>query len=172
MSRVTLDVRGPSYHRLTRSISWLLMNWLLASPGHQQPRYWLCKLGRSWSYMRKDFNHLSWEIENTYVSVKLSAWLLLPSVFECRPCCRTDMWCHVVDQCMFRRRNNALWEDTYTGHQPGCYCLPCSSVDPVVALICDAMLLTSVCFVAAITRCGRIHTLVISLAVTAFRVRV
>ena len=34
-----------------------------------------------------------------------------------------------------------------------------------------AMLLTSVCFLAAITR-GRIHTLVISLAVTAFCVRV
>ena len=126
--------------------------------------------------MRKDFNHLSWEcggmieIGNTYVSAQISAWLFLPSVFECRPCCRADMWCHVVDECMFPGRNNALWEDTYTGHQPGCYCLACSSVDPVVALICDALLLTSVCFLVAITRCGRIHTLVISLAVTAFRV--
>ena len=41
----------------TRSISWLLMPWLLASPGHQQPWYSLYKLGRSWSYTRKDFNY-------------------------------------------------------------------------------------------------------------------
>ena len=33
----TLNVRGPSYLGLTRSISWLLMPWLLTSPGHQQP---------------------------------------------------------------------------------------------------------------------------------------
>ena len=32
---LTLDVRGPSSLGLTRSISWLLMPWLLASPGHQ-----------------------------------------------------------------------------------------------------------------------------------------
>ena len=34
---LTLNVRGPSYLGLTRSISWLLMPWLLTSPGHQQP---------------------------------------------------------------------------------------------------------------------------------------
>ena len=28
----------------TRSISWLLMPWLLTSPGHQQPWYWLCRV--------------------------------------------------------------------------------------------------------------------------------
>ena len=31
---LTLNVRGPSYLGLTRSISWLLMPWLLTSPGH------------------------------------------------------------------------------------------------------------------------------------------
>ena len=36
---LTLNVRGPSYLGLTRSISWLLMPWLLTSPGHQQPWY-------------------------------------------------------------------------------------------------------------------------------------
>ena len=41
---LTLNVRGPSYLRLTRSISWLLMPWLLTSPGHQQPRYWLYRI--------------------------------------------------------------------------------------------------------------------------------
>ena len=28
--------------RLTRSVSWLLMPWLLMSPDHQHPWYWLC----------------------------------------------------------------------------------------------------------------------------------
>ena len=52
---LTLNVRGPS---LTRSISWMLMPWLLTSPGHQQPWYWLCRIGRFLSYLRKDFNYL------------------------------------------------------------------------------------------------------------------
>ena len=34
---LTLKVQGLSYLGLTKSISWLLMPWLLASPGHQQP---------------------------------------------------------------------------------------------------------------------------------------
>ena len=55
---LTLNVRGLSYLGLTRSVSWLLMSWLLASPGHQQPWYWLCRMGRSLSYLRKDFHHL------------------------------------------------------------------------------------------------------------------
>ena len=55
---LTLNVRGPSYLGLNRSISWLLMPWLLASPGHQQSWYWLCKIRKSWSYTRKDFNYL------------------------------------------------------------------------------------------------------------------
>ena len=45
---LTLNVRGPSYLGITRSISWLLMPWLLTSPGHQQPWYWLCRIGMSW----------------------------------------------------------------------------------------------------------------------------
>ena len=55
---LTLNVRGPSYHGLTRSISWLLMAWLLTSPGHQQPWYWLCRIGRCLSYLKKDLNYL------------------------------------------------------------------------------------------------------------------
>ena len=30
----------------------------LVLPGHQQLWYWLCKMGRPWSSMRKDFNYL------------------------------------------------------------------------------------------------------------------
>ena len=55
---LTLNVRGSTYLGLTRSVSWLLMPWLLSSPGHQQPWYWLCGIGRSLSYLRKDFNYL------------------------------------------------------------------------------------------------------------------
>ena len=55
---LTLNVRGQSYLGLTRSISWLLMPWLLTSPGHQQLWYWLCRRSRFLSYLRKDFNYL------------------------------------------------------------------------------------------------------------------
>ena len=34
------------------------MPWLLASPGHQPPWYWLCRMSRSLSYLKKDFNYL------------------------------------------------------------------------------------------------------------------
>ena len=51
-------MRGPSYIGLTRSISWLLMPWLLTSPGHQQPWYWLYRICRPFSYLRKDFKYL------------------------------------------------------------------------------------------------------------------
>ena len=33
-----------------------LMPWLFALPGHQQPWYWLCEIGKSWSFTRTDFN--------------------------------------------------------------------------------------------------------------------
>ena len=55
---LTLNVLGPNYLGLTRSISWLLMPWLLASPGHQQPWYWLHRIIRSLSFLRKEFNYL------------------------------------------------------------------------------------------------------------------
>ena len=44
--RLIFNMRGPSYPRLNRSVWWLLMPWLVAPSGHQQPWYWLCKLGR------------------------------------------------------------------------------------------------------------------------------
>ena len=54
---LTLNVRGPSYLGLTRSISWLLMPWLTSSSGHQQPWYWLYRISRSFSCLRKDFKY-------------------------------------------------------------------------------------------------------------------
>ena len=55
---LTLNMQKPSYLGLTRSISWLLMPWLLTSPGHQQPWYCLYRIYRSFSYLRKDFKYL------------------------------------------------------------------------------------------------------------------
>ena len=55
---LTLNVQGPIYIGFTRSISWLLMPWLITSPWHQQPWYWLCRIDRFLSYLRKDFNSL------------------------------------------------------------------------------------------------------------------
>ena len=49
----------PEYSRQTWPIPWQLMPWLPASPGHQRPLYWLCKIGMSLSSMGKDFNYLS-----------------------------------------------------------------------------------------------------------------
>ena len=54
---LTLNVWGPSYLGLTRSIYWLLMPWLLTSPGHQQPWYWLYRICRSFPYLREDFKY-------------------------------------------------------------------------------------------------------------------
>ena len=51
-------MQGPYNLGLTRSISWLLMTWLLTSPGHQQPLYWLCRIGMSLSYARRNFKYL------------------------------------------------------------------------------------------------------------------
>ena len=39
------------------SVSWLLMYWLLTSPGHQHPWYWLWIIGKSLFYTRNDFNY-------------------------------------------------------------------------------------------------------------------
>ena len=55
---LTLNERGLSFSGLTRSISWLLMPWLLESPSHHQSWYWRCKIGRSLFPMRKDYNYM------------------------------------------------------------------------------------------------------------------
>ena len=55
---LTLNMRGPSFLGLTRSISWLLMPWLLTSPEHQQPWYWLYRICRSFSYLGKGFKYM------------------------------------------------------------------------------------------------------------------
>ena len=47
MKQLILSLQGASYHVLIRSVLWLLMPWLLVSPGHHQPKYWLCEIVKS-----------------------------------------------------------------------------------------------------------------------------
>ena len=54
---LTRLVLMPDYSWKVRSIPWLLMHWLLASPGHHQPWYSSCSL-YALSSTRKDFHHL------------------------------------------------------------------------------------------------------------------
>ena len=56
LHRKLINVQGPRYLGLTRSVSRLLMPWLLESPKHQHPWYWPCRIGKFLSYMKKDFN--------------------------------------------------------------------------------------------------------------------
>ena len=44
------------YSAINRSMPWLLMPWLLASPGHQQPWYWQYRIKATST--RKDFSYL------------------------------------------------------------------------------------------------------------------
>ena len=54
----SLLVLKPEYTRISRSIPWLLMTWLLMSPGHQQPCYWLWTTNRSLSSIGRNFKYL------------------------------------------------------------------------------------------------------------------
>ena len=68
-----ISVQGPGYLGLISSISWLLMRWLLASPGHHQPCYWPCNIGKYLSYSRKDTKYpcqcgeMAWNVDITFV---------------------------------------------------------------------------------------------------------
>ena len=59
MTRVNLTMWVPVCPRQTRTISWLLMAWLLVSPGHQQSWYWSYKMGMLLSSLRVGLHNLS-----------------------------------------------------------------------------------------------------------------
>ena len=69
---LTCNIWRPSYPELTRSLSWFLMPWLLESPGHQHPWYWLCRIGKSLFYLKKDFNcvHSLWSMQRIDINCK------------------------------------------------------------------------------------------------------
>ena len=75
---LTLNMRGQSYLGLTRSISLLLMPWLLTSPGHQQPWYLQCGICRSWSYLRKDFKYCTCVISMWSNGIKCKYMFMFP----------------------------------------------------------------------------------------------
>ena len=56
------SVLKPEYSGQTRSITWQLMTWLLASPGHQQPWYWLCDR-KSVIYLHHLWTEIWWKIK-------------------------------------------------------------------------------------------------------------
>ena len=55
---LTCPVVRPEYSGRSRSMQWLLMPWLLPSPGHQQPWYWLCSINWSLLSRRKNVIYL------------------------------------------------------------------------------------------------------------------
>ena len=56
--RACYIVQGPNHFGSTSFIYWLPMPWLLTSPGHQHPRYWLHGIGKIVSYMRTTYPKL------------------------------------------------------------------------------------------------------------------
>ena len=67
---LTLNGQGLSYLSLTRSISWLLMSWFLASWGHQHQWHWLCRIGKFLSYMRKISTVCVYSLWRNYINCK------------------------------------------------------------------------------------------------------
>ena len=63
-------LQGPSYPGYTKSISWLLMSWILASPGHHRSWYWMCKLVMFLSYMREDFHTIVVFVWSNYIDCR------------------------------------------------------------------------------------------------------
>ena len=88
ISFLFLDMRELSYLDLNSSVSWLLMPWLLASPGHRHPWYWLCGIGEFLSYKRKDFHYL-YHVRYIYMFRKMACKELIVlycNVLHCTAC--------------------------------------------------------------------------------------
>ena len=66
---------GKSYPGLTSSLSWMLLPWFLASPGHQQPWYWLLIPGRSFPYTGKNFKYLRHINVEEYICIYINVYI-------------------------------------------------------------------------------------------------
>ena len=71
------------------------MPWLLASSGHQQPWYWLCRIGRSLCYLIKDFNYLC--------HINVEEWHKILIYVLCSP------W-KFRTQRVYKFHNDGLWD--------------------------------------------------------------
>ena len=89
-SQLTLPMWGLEYSRETRSIPCLLVPWLLASPAHQQPWYWLCEMGIFLSFLMLNFVHLQlFSAEEWYDEMQLHIsiyWKKISIYKELRHC--------------------------------------------------------------------------------------
>ena len=56
-NNLTILIPKPEHSGITRLTPWLLMPWLRASPGHQHPCYWPCRIKVSLSSKWEDFMH-------------------------------------------------------------------------------------------------------------------
>ena len=98
---------GPSYLGLTRSISWLLMPWLLTSPGYQQPWYWLYRMCRSFSYLRKDFKYCTCVKSMWRNDIKCKYMFMFP--LKNLACKGLTMHAHAAHLCMFESGKSMEW---------------------------------------------------------------
>ena len=100
------------------------MPWLLTSPGHQQPWYWLCKICRSWSYLRMDFKYIcvismwSNDIKCEYISLTNLACKGLS--FNCCDLCDTCLHSLVIVPVILEcDDDDSLFEDSRETYQAG-----------------------------------------------------
>ena len=95
-------------------IPWVLRHWLLASPDHRRPWYWLCEMGRALSLVVKDFCDVSMRRSclMTYKSFLTINSILnrLAKLFK-----RALQWRHleikasqITESCMFRPTSSQL----------------------------------------------------------------
>ena len=63
-------LQGPSYLGYAKSVSWLLMSWILASSGHHLSWHWICKLCMFLSYMREDFHTIVVFVWRNYIDCR------------------------------------------------------------------------------------------------------
>ena len=75
------------YYEITSSTLWQLMPWSLASPGNQQPWYWICRINKCLSSTRTDFNYLclqcveKWQIMWLYFYIFLTHCSLMTDIW-------------------------------------------------------------------------------------------
>ena len=73
------------YSEITRSIPWLQMHWLLASPGHQQLRHWLSRINNSRGRISitciSSVSHNYWKCKHIFIkkNLHIRSKLIFPS---------------------------------------------------------------------------------------------
>ena len=105
----------PEYAGRTKSIPWLLMPWLLASPGHQQPWYWLCMISRSLSFIRIDRKYLCHLSVQEWVEIKTKIFMFSENESSMRRV-KLHVYCVltiITIECKTNSRCINLWESLY-----------------------------------------------------------